>query len=347
MTNRLETGKRYPFLSVLTAAGLIGAAGLALPAQASLFDVTAGTGLTGSSVTAGGVRYEVIRNEVVNSPWNKLLPTGTASATQAYAIDNVYYGSNANDIFSAVGGIRVRAGSAATLDSFNQPTNTVDITSTTAGTLVNTVTPQNINGINTSLDYFMSATSPTLRVFGTFTNTGQNDIIVDVGYGSNLGSNVTTVLQATSSGDTAFQADDRWLVSGDSSGVLPSLTFVRFGPDGQMAFETPGVPGITSNPPTFSSTQNDYYADIWKLSLAPGATQSLMWFMQFSDTLGIAEANASMFANRQSLETAGLLSGLSMDQRLSTANWDLPEPDAIALIVIGALGTFAARRKKQ
>ncbi len=346
MKSNNKTFTLNPVIRSLTAACAIGGMGLAMPAHATIVDVSA-SGL-GQNLNVGGVRYEVIKNEVVNSPLNQLPGAGpnALGAPRGYGIDNVFYGSNQNDIFSAVGGIRVKSGSS-TLDSFNQQTNTVNITSTAAGTSVNTVSPQNINGINTSVDYFMSATSPTLRVFGSFTNTTGNEIIVDVAYGSNLGSNANTVLQAASSGDAAFQANDRWLVSGDSTGTLPSLTFVRFGPNGQMAYATPGIPGVTSGPPYFTNSQLDYYADMWSLTLAPGATKNLMWFVQFNDTLNNALTGASAFANRDSLSAAGLLAGLTLDQQFKTANWALPEPGSLALFGIGALAAFVERRKRR
>ncbi len=196
----------------------------------------------------------------------------------------------------------------------------------------------------------MSANSPTLRVFSSFTNTTANGIIVDVAYGTNLGSNAFTVLQSTSSGDAAFQANDRWLVSGDTNPdptkVLPSLNFVRFEPNGQMAYLTPAVPGVQSGPPYFTGIQTDYYTDMWSLTLGPGATQNLMWFVQFNDTLNNAVNNASVFANRDSLSTAGLLAGLSLDQQSKTANWVLPEPGSLALWAIGGLAAFWNRRKR-
>ncbi len=152
MTHHLKPSTLTRLARALGAASLL--AGFAIPAHATLVDVSAGG--TGQNINVGGVRYEVIKNEVVNSPLNQLPNTGpnAQGAPRGYGIDNVFYGSNPNDIFNAVGGVRFKAG-GSTLDSFNQASNqatsTVDMVSTTAGVSLNTVTPQILNGVSASV----------------------------------------------------------------------------------------------------------------------------------------------------------------------------------------------------
>lgn len=71
-----------------------------------------------------------------------------------------------------------------------------------------------------------------------------------------------------------------------------------------------------------------------------------MWFVQFNNTVSGAVGNAAMFANRDSLNTAGLLAGLTLDQHFNTANWELPEPGSLALFGVGGLAAWLARRKR-
>ena len=87
----------------------------------------------------------------------------------------------------------------------------------------------------------------------------------------------------------------------------------------------------------------------WDLTLAPGQTQNLMWFIQFNDSLAGAQAGTSTFDNLNTLNSAGLLAGLSPNDLGNTVNWaaaSVPEPTSLALFGLGGLGVFAARRKR-
>jgi hypothetical protein len=143
----------------------------AAPAQAAVVSLP-------QIVIQGGVRYSGISNFAVTAPLNQL-PGATGSG--AYGINDANIVGGRPDAFDNFAGITVNGA------AFRQPGDVVDLTTTGAGTFVNTITPANIGGINTSLDYFMSASSRTLRVFGTFTNTTANPLSAEIAYGGNLG----------------------------------------------------------------------------------------------------------------------------------------------------------------
>lgn len=308
-------------IALAAGAGMMLAA--AAPGQAAVVSL-------GQTVTQGGVEY-YIYNSIVNSPLTKL-PGATGSS--AYGISEATTVGGRSDAFDSFAGITVNG------VSFNQPNDEVDLTTTGAGTFLNTISPVSIGGINTSLDYFMSADSPTLRVFGTFTNTTANLLSAAIAYGGNLGCDGNCTIEDSSTGDNAFQsALDRWFITSDGpSDSDPFLTFVRFGPGGQLASSTPAVPSEDFDGDV------DGFADIWTLSLDPGETKSLMWFVNFNDSLAAAQAGTPVFNDLSTLGAAGLLAGLSPTQIGQTANWkQTPEPSS--LIGLGSLLGFGLLSK--
>jgi len=275
---------------------------------------------------------------------------GLDSDDPAYRIGEAYLitgGGSLTDAFDSFGGIRVNG------TFFQQPSAQVDRTTTGAGTFLNTITPQNIGGINTSLDYFFDQSSPTARVLATFTNTTGSSQAVNVLYGGNLGSDNDTIIESSSSGDAVFQQADRWFVSSDQGFGDPVLTFVRYGTGSvQTASNTFAVPGTDSG-----NGDVAYFTDVWDLNIDPGETQRLMWFVQLSETVATAVTNAATtFTNLTSLDNGGLLEGLSTSQQSEIVNWQSQQtpppttPEPSTLLGLGSLlllGGFSKRKSKK
>jgi hypothetical protein len=188
-------------------------------------------------------------------------------------------------------------------------------------------------------------------VLASFTNTTGGDLSAAVLYGGALGSDNPTRIEASSSGDAAFQQTDRWFVSSDGFTVPyrdPVLTFVRYGQGSvQAASDTYAVPGTAS-----VGTSVDYFTDVWSLALGAGETQSLMWFVQLSDFVATAQGRTGVFDNLDSLGTGGLLAAVGGGS-IATANivnWEqpaaVPVPGVLPLMGLGLFGLAAVRRKR-
>jgi hypothetical protein len=303
------------------AAALLGAAGgLAGVASAAVVNLK-------QTVTAGGVNYSSIQN--LGS-----VRTQGGVKTQAYAISDATIIGGKTDAFDGAVSLAVNG------TAFAQPNNQVDLSTTAAGTFLNTVTPQDIGGIATSLDYFFSASEQTVRAFARFTNTTGSPLPVSAVFGGNLGSDNTTTVFGTSSGDNALQANqDLWLINNQADQADPFTTWVLGGVGGTAA--------------TWGDWQKIFGVE-WSLTLAPGETKDLLWFVNLNDALAGAQADIATFASFNTLDAAGLLAGLSPSDLANTANWDLTPPASgsvpeapTGLIMLAGAWALASQRRRR
>ena len=86
-----------------------------------------------------------------------------------------------------------------------------------------------ISGLDVQLKYDALQTSPTLRSYLTMTNPSDQDIIVSFDYANNFGSDGSTQVMRTSSGDLSYTPDNSWIVTDDSS-TDPANLSVFYGP---------------------------------------------------------------------------------------------------------------------
>ena len=295
MTSPFEKLKLPQSARRTIAACLVGGAGLAARALGASV-------ATAQNVTVGTIKYLGIQHNTAT------IGRVGGNITNAYGISEVSYAHgavNRNDGFDGGAGIGVNG------LPFTLPGGKVDRTTTAAGTFINTITPQSFGGVNASLNYFMSASSRTLRSVGVFTNTTGAPQTITVAFGGNLGSDGSTNIRATGSGDLTLQvAQDQYIINDQSTGGSdPTETWTFFGPGGKTATTGQYVNG------------NDRIGEEWTLTLAPGQTQELLWFVQFNDDLAEAQSLLSLVANSSALNAAGLLSGLSAADLAAIQNW--------------------------
>ncbi len=107
--------------------------------------------------------------------------------------------------------------------------------------------PAPLSGLEVRRKIFVSIfESGFIRYIEIFDNPGINDIETAVSIVSNLGSDATTVILGTSSGDTLLDASDNWVVtdeSVDSTALPPAMAHVFAGPAGLLRPTTATVTG--------------------------------------------------------------------------------------------------------
>jgi hypothetical protein len=193
---------------------------------------------------------------------------------------------------------------------------------------------QNISGLTASLRYDVLTTESTARVLLTLSNNDNptggvrgGTISVPVDYVTNFGSDGSTQIRGSSSGDTSFTTADRWLVTSDSSDADAVNTTVLWG-------GTPLVPPQSVSSTVFSCAGTEGASARFQVSVAPGTTVRLMFFQRLSDTAPNALAAAPDFDNV--VAGSPLLAGLAPAEFASVVNWTAgPEPVVYQAVPVG------------
>lgn len=144
-----------------------------------------------------------------------------------------------------------------------------------------TTTPVVTDTIQVARSLYAPAHADWLRYVDTLTNTGIVSRTVWVAWGGDLGSDLDTVITATSSSDVLLTAADTWAVFVEQDGALAGDAPVGY------AFRSPADttyrgPGIFANDPftdTWPNSGDDELGHIFRLVLEPGAGASLAYFV--------------------------------------------------------------------
>jgi hypothetical protein len=195
--------------------------------------------------------------------------------------------------------------------------------------------PVVIDGLSVQLKYELLGSNATLRALLTLQNPTDADISVPVVYENNYGSDGSTSVSGTSSGDTVFDPSDRWLVTDDGTITAgdPANTTVLFGPDS---------PAVT--PSSVSQTVFTYWGDqgtqaTYNITVPAGETKALMMFQQLNTTSSDALMAASEFDSTPH-SGSELLTDLTEEDLSNVVNWSFgsnapPVADAGGPYVVG------------
>ncbi len=138
-------------------------------------------------------------------------------------------------------------------------------------------------------------------------------VTLDTEYGSDS----STVIEATSSGNLRFNSKDRWGITSDQAPFSdPVVTLVNYG-KGQVV-----KPILQIGPyPDLGNDGADCVLDVFHIMLGPRETGYLMFFVELSADDTDAMASVGKF-NRKRL-TSALLNGIRQRARPKIMNWDL------------------------
>ncbi len=220
--------------------------------------------------------------------------------------------------------------------------------SVTANTVVGPT--KALAGLNAHAELFFPSSKTVARSILYLQNPSGAPITVTVDNDNNLGSDAATSIQATSSGDTTFDAADNWVVSCQQSIVSPGTCDTTLDPVLTFAFQGPGAIRAGSAGPIFASGNDQPNFRFSGITVPAGGTRAVMIFVQLSDTAAHAEADAPRFTNNATLQGTDYLTGLSTPQQQEIVNWTLgstsvPTLGDWALIALGGLlGLFGLER---
>lgn len=215
---------------------------------------------------------------------------------------------------------------------------------------------QNIDGLAVTYQLFFSEDTQCNRMVMFLDNTTDSSIFDTFEIGTNFGSDEFTTVEGTSSGDTTFNAEDRWVVTSDGEvGTDPINTTVYYGPGNVRSAPTSASIGFCEDVGNIGSAGAAY-----DIEVPAGESRCMMFFGCLADitgpdnTVSGALDGAELF-NANGTIPGDLLRGLTNRELASCLNWDFPSVEPIPTLsewgmiamagLIGIVGFIAVRRK--
>ncbi len=338
-------------LGAVGSAGLLGmgsgraaTTNLAVTIQVSSV-VTSGTSMEISSINDNTVSHSAVllSTATTNSSSNNASGINDATingVTHTWSGTNYSgvfsSGSSANtsidDAFDGYGGIFVDGA------PYNDTDGVVDLTGTTL-----TTDPELMpNGLEVSKQYHVFTDKRVTRMIFTLHNPSAAAITSRIAIGGNLGSDSRTYVANTSNGNQTVELGDTWVMTHDNGvygGVAtrdPILTHVA----GSYAIPL-NIPGAGSDDISFG----------YDVTVKPGDTKYITWFVQFSERMTEANASLSDYADYPSADAAGLFINKPAGMINGGLNWTyaaaVPVPflSPFNLALLFGLFGFASYRK--
>lgn len=189
----------------------------------------------------------------------------------------------------------------------------VDLTGTTV-----TAGPVAMSGLDVTMQYHFSDTIEAARILASFTNPTGSPISIQVEVPANFGSDGSTTIVTTSSGDTSFTTADGWAITWDNSSEINTSVFHE--------------PGSVVSPSSYTTTVFDCAGTeglgaTFTVDVPAGATRRLAFFAGIAEIDGTgdsdtanATANAAQFNTFASIDTS-LTSDLTAGELSEIVNW--------------------------
>ena len=154
------------------------------------------------------------------------------------------------------------------------------------------------------------SSSPTLRSLISFDNRSTSKKQLTVQWDSDLGSDSSEAVRATSDGDTTYELTDRWVVSSDDATTPgdPVLGFILFGKNARQAPKT-----------IVNDLGSGCFTVEYRFKVPAHSMRHLLFFTQMTGTNSKGIAKAMAFDS----PSKGLFSGLSTKVKNAVLNWNV------------------------
>lgn len=166
---------------------------------------------------------------------------------------------------------------------------------------------------------FVSPKHPFVRFFDSITNTGAGTVQVDVEWTGNLGSDSSTEVGTTSSGDASVDAGDTWATTCEDNENDGCADEANPGdPDLSHNWERDGDnKALSADDVTLSGDQ--LTVDFDNVAIKPGQTVSFLHVSSLALSIDKANKNAERIGGDPG--SFGVFDGLSDQERKRTLNW--------------------------
>lgn len=201
-------------------------------------------------------------------------------------VDDGGISDGGNDAFDSWGKIRVRVtDSTSTVIVSDQELSGFGLTFD-GNRAFDTTTPVSVGGLEGSRSLVLPAGTDYARYVDTFTNTGSENLTLELAWGGGLGSDSSTTISRTSSGDMTIDATDAWALTIENSSSDPNGPATD--PPVGYLFQDPQTGAFASNgdyhntpfDTAWPGNGNDDISFVYApVTLAPGETVRFAYFL--------------------------------------------------------------------
>ena len=169
---------------------------------------------------------------------------------------------------------------------FQTPSNIVDLTGTVVTSPIVVM-----SGLNARVQYKFMTGSQVVRVLATFDNPTAGSITVPIQMDTNYGSDGSTQVQATSSGDLIVGSSDTWFVTSEGTPSTDPVMTTAWGSAGAA------LAASSVTPSTFDCAGTQGVSVVHSLTIPAGQSRALMYFGGLGGITAADNAIPSAVAN--------------------------------------------------
>jgi hypothetical protein len=276
--------------------------------------------------------YNLFQNNKNTATTSSAFGFSEASMNASQQVDTVGGGNvmaKLTDAFDGVLSFGLAPGGVVSSTTYFDADGVVDITGNTITGDPNThgTNGNTFNGLALSQQNAIFALHPgvpVIRSLLTITNPTAAPITQQLGDFNNLGSDSTTTIFTTSSGDATFSAAaDRWVVTFQqfvgTTSTDPRILQVMQGPGTvQSPFST-----------NWTGNRSDKTSWLYTVTVGPGQTKYILEFVGLYPTRAAAAADGAIFNSNATVASNGLLAGLTPQELANVVNWDFSPSTAV------------------